>query len=64
MSAKIDIIATVPPIQGAFKFLDGGGARIALDLDPSSAVRYLQFIQIANRDLLLVEGELRLKDGS
>ena len=56
--SKVNILATVPPIQAAFKFLDGGGARIALDLDPSSAVAYFNFIQLANRNLLLVKGEL------
>ena len=61
---RISITATVPPIQGAFKYLDGGGARVTLDLDPSCAVKYLQFIQLANRDLLAVVGELGLKAAS
>ena len=60
---RISIQGTIPPIQAAFRFLDGGGARVTLDLDPSCAVKYLQFIQLANRDLLRVVGELGLEDG-
>lgn len=54
----IKITATIPPIQAAFKFLDGGGARVTLDLDPESAGKYFAFIQLANRQQLIVKGEL------
>lgn len=59
---KINITATVPAIQAAFKFLDGGGARITLDLDPTSAQDYFKFAQIANRQMMIVKGELELVD--
>lgn len=59
---SIKITATIPPIQAAFKALDGGGARITLDLDPESATRYFHFWQMASRELLLVRGELELED--
>jgi len=56
----ISILATIPPIQAAFKYLDGGGARVALDLDPKSAQKYFAFLQVANRGLFHVTGELGL----
>ena len=58
----ISILATIPPIQAMFKGLDGGGARITLDLDPTSASKYWAFCQLANREMLLVKGELSLEE--
>jgi len=55
---KITIKATIPQTQGAFKSLDGGGARITLDLDVDSASKYFQFWQLSNTRLLWVTGEL------
>ena len=60
-NGRISIQATVPPIQGAFRFLDGGGARITLDLEPESADKYWQLMKLANRQLLTVIGELGLE---
>lgn len=48
MSDKIEFIAHVPPIQAMFKALDGGGARIALELDPKAAFTYYPFMVKAN----------------
>ena len=59
---RISIRATVPLIQAAFKFLDGGGARVTLDIDPASVSKYWEFIQLANRQMLEIVGELGLND--
>jgi hypothetical protein len=58
----ITVQASVPQIQAAFKYLPGGGARISLDLTPESTQKYLAFIQIADREMMLVNGELSLED--
>jgi hypothetical protein len=58
---KISIIATIPRIQAAFKYLEGGGARITLDLEPASATKYFQFIQLADRQGCIVTGSLGLE---